>query len=156
MPEQIDAEQIRNWIDDDLVESVDPTPDERAEFNFTVEISNILIHIIRRQPDGPLLVGQQIQYGDDIRSRIRGMSESNRSDLIARIRETLAEAPVVYGFHDESGNNVRFEEMSRIFLEHRIYPDAVNQHVLMNGLIDVWKSMRYLDDIVTLIESVES
>lgn len=156
MTEQIDATRIRTWIDDDLVESVNRTPDEMAEFNFTIEMSNILIHIIRRQPDGPLLIGQQIEYGDDIQSRIQGLSEADRSDLIARIRETLTTVPVVYGFHDEQGNNVRFEEMYRIFLEHRIYPDALNQHALMNGLIDVWKAMRYLDDILTLIDSIES
>lgn len=62
---------------------------------------------------------------------------------------------MVYGFQDQARNNVRFEELSRIFLEHRIYPHAADQHVLMTGLIGVWKAMRYLDDIVSLLDSVE-
>jgi hypothetical protein len=156
MAKSINAEQVRSWIDDELVEDVDQMPDNAAEFNLTIEISNMLIHVIRRQPEGPLLVGQQIEYGDEIRSRIRGLSETDQNDLVARIRETLTTVPVVYGFHDEHGNNVRFGDMYRIFIEHRIYPDAMDQHTLMSGLVDVWKAMRYLDDIVALIDSVEN
>lgn len=155
MSETIDAEQIRQWIDDDLVEEIEAVPDNAAEFNFVIEMSNILVHVIRRDPAGPVIIGQQIEYGDDIRSRIRNLPESDRNELVARIRELLTEVPVVYGFHDEHGDNVRFKDMKQIFLEYRIYPDALGQHTLMSGLVDVWKAMRYLDDIVTLIDSVE-
>lgn len=155
MSETIDAEQIRRWIDDDLVEAVEPVPDEAAEFNFVVEMSNILIHVIRCQPTAPVIIGQQIEYGEDIRVRIQNLSEATRNDLVARVRELLTEVPVVYGFHDQQGNNVQFQDMNQIFLEYRIYPDAMSQHTLMRGLVDVWKAMRYLDDIVTLIDSVE-
>jgi len=151
----IDAERVRTWIDDDLVGSVERVPDEAAEFNLAVEISNLLLHVVRRDPEGPLLVGQQIEYGADIRSRIQEMAEADRNDLVARIRETLTGVPVVYGFHDERGANVRFAELSRIFIEHRLYPDAASQQTLMEGLVAVWKAMRYLDDIVTLVDSVE-
>ncbi len=155
MTREITAERIRSWIDDELVENVDRMPDDAAEFNYVVEMSNVFVHVVRREPDGPILVGQQIEYGDEIRSRIREMDPSDRNDLVARIRETLTAAPVVYGFHDEYGNNVRFADVYRVFLEHRIYPDAASQQMLMSGLVDVWKVMRYLDDIVTLMGSVE-
>jgi hypothetical protein len=155
MVENVDAEQIHRWIDDDLVENVEQVPDEAAEFNYAIEMSNILVHVIRRQPSGPVIIGQQIEYGEDIRSRIRDLPESDRNELVARIRELLTEVPVVYGFHDEHGENVRFRDMKQIFLEYRIYPDALGQHALMSGLVDVWKAMRYLDDIVTLVDSVE-
>jgi len=155
MSDPVDAEQVRAWIDDDLVTDVERVPDEVAEFNFTVELSNILVHIIRREPGGPLLVGQQIEYGRQLQSRIKGMDENDRTELLSRIREVLTTTPGVYGFHDERGNNVPFQEVYRIFVEYRIYPDAIDQHVLMSGLVDIWKTMRYLDDIVTLIESVE-
>ena len=156
MGKSIDSAQVRDWIDNELVGNVEQIPDEAAEFNFAIEMSEMLIHIIKRRQDGPLLIGQQIEYDDEIRSRVRSLSEADRNDLVARIRETLTTVPVVYGFHDEHGNNVRFGDMYRIFLEYRIYPGAMSQHVLMQGLVDVWKAMRYLDDIVALIDSVES
>ncbi|WP_458190176.1 DUF2299 family protein [Haladaptatus sp. NG-WS-4] len=155
MSETIDAEQIRQWIDDDLVEEIERVPDNAAEFNFLIEMSNILVHVIRRESTGPVIIGQQIEYSDDIRSRIRNLPDSDRNELVARIRELLTEVPVVYGFHDEHGDNVRFKDMKQIFLEYRLYPDALSQHALMSGLVDVWKAMRYLDDIVTLMDSVE-
>ena len=156
MAEPIDADQVRSWIDHELVEDIERIPDDAAEFNFVIEMSTMLVHIIRRRPDGPLLIGQQIEYDDEIRRQIRGLSETERNTLVARIRETLTGVPVVYGFHDEHGTNVSFGDMHRIFIEHRIYPGGMNQHTVMNGLIDVWKAMRYLDDIVALIDSVES
>lgn len=155
MARTIDRDQIRKWIDDDLVESTEPIADEVAEFNILVEVSNIYLHVIRREPDGPVLIGQQIEYDEGIRTQIQELSETAQNDLVSRIRETLTAAPVVYGFHDRNGNNVRFSEVHRIFLEHRIYPGAINQHTVMTGLVEVWKTMRYLDDIITLIDSVK-
>ncbi|MFB6129811.1 MAG: DUF2299 family protein [Salinigranum sp.] len=155
MTDPVDADRIRAWIDDELVEGIERYPDEAAEFNYLVDMSQMRIHVVRRRPDGPLIVGQQIEYGESIRTRIGDLSAGARNDLVARIRETLTGIPVVYGFRDANGANVRFDDMSRIFLEHRIYPDSIGQQTLMDGLIDVWKAMRYLDDIVTLIDSVE-
>jgi len=155
MTGKIDAGRVRSWIDSDLVGNIEQVPDEAAVFNILVEISNINIHIIRQDSDGPLIIGQQIEYGDNIRSRIQAMSNPDRNELVARIRETLTGLPIIYGFHDELGANVQFVEMFRIFLEHRIYPNAVTQQSLMTGLIDVWKALQYLDDITTLIDSVE-
>ena len=155
MTREITADKIRRWIDDDLVTDVERIPDEAAEFNLAVEVSNILIHVVQRYPGGPLLIGQQIEYGDEIRSRIQNLSEREQSEVVARVRETLTAVPVIYGFHDRQGNNVRFVELNRIFLEHRIYPGTISQQSLMAGLVDVWKAMRYLDDLVTLIDAVE-
>lgn len=155
MDDQITADTVREWIDDDLVDTVEKYPDEAAEFNFTIEISNLLVHVLRRQPGGPILIGQEVEYGAEIRSDIQNLSESSRNELVARVRETLNASPVIYGFHDEQGTNVRFEELQRIFVEQRIYSDALGQHALMMGLIDTWKVLRYVDDIVTLIDAVK-
>lgn len=57
MAHKLTEEQVRTWIDDDLVEDIESIPDEATEFNLAVEMSNTLLHDIRRRPDGPLLVG---------------------------------------------------------------------------------------------------
>jgi len=156
MPSTIDSEQVRTWLDDELVSSVERVPDEAAAFNLAIEVSNLIVHVVRRQPDGPLVVGQQIEYGEEIRSRIQSMEDGDRNELVARIRETLTAAPVVYGFHDEHGNNVRFADVHRILVEQRIYPESATQQALMDALIEVWKTMRYLDDLVTLVDGIEA
>lgn len=156
MTSEIGVDQVYNWIDEELVDNVDQVPDEEAIFNFAIEMSNIIIHVVRRTPTGPLIVGQQIEYDDQIRSRIQELSQAEKSDLVTRIRETLTTVPGVYGFHDKRGNNVKFEDMHRVFLEHRIYSDAIEQQALNSSLIDVWKALRYLDDIMSLMDSVEN
>lgn len=155
MADRITEDTVREWVDRELVESIDTMPDPQAEFNVLVEMSNIMIHIIQREPGGPILIGQEIEYDDGIRSRIQELSESDRAELVSRIRETLTTVPVVYGFTDETGTNVRFEELQRIFLECRIYPGHIDQQTVMARLVDVWKAMRYLDDIVTIMDAIE-
>lgn len=156
MASTVDSEQVRAWLDDELVGTVEEVPDEAAVFNLAVDVSNLVVHVVRRQPDGPLVVGQQIEYGPDMRERIAGMAEGDRNELVARLRETLTNAPVVYGFHDAQGNNVRFGEVQRVLVEHRIYPDGTSQQALMDSVIEVWKVLRYLDDLVTLVDGIES
>ncbi|WP_254532940.1 DUF2299 family protein [Natrinema gelatinilyticum] len=151
----VDPDRIREWIDDDLVEAVEPMTDESAEFNYTIQMSNMILHVIRRRPDGPVHIGQEIEYDEEFRDRIRAMDEADRNDLVARVRETLSSLPVIYGFRGTTGDNVRFVDMKRVFLEYRIYPDGLSQHELMSGLVGVWKAMNYLDTLPQLADSVE-
>lgn len=154
MADQITATTVREWLDDDLVQTIHRTDDPAAEFNFLLEMSNLTIHVIRRRPGGPILVGQEIAYDEEIRTRIQQLPSTDRDELVARIRETLTSVPAVYGFTDADGVNVPFQEMHHVFLECRIYPDELTQGRLMGRLIDVWKAMRYLDDLVRLIDAV--
>lgn len=56
--------------------------------------------------------------------------------------------PVLYGFHDDQGNNVGFAVVvPRVLVEHRIHPETALQQALMDGLIEVWRTMRF-DDFV--------
>lgn len=155
MANRITAKTVRDWLDDDLVQTVERTEDQAAEFNFLLTMSNLNIHVLRRRPDGPVLIGQEIAYDEEIRTRIQQLSSTDRDELVARIRETLTTVPVVYGFTNADGVNVPFQELHHIFLECRIYPDQLSQGRLMDRLIDVWKAMRYLDDIVRLIDVVD-
>jgi hypothetical protein len=154
MTSPIDVDQIRTWIDTELVETVEPMPDEAAKFNLIIEMSGMVIHVIRRQPHGPLFIGQQIEYEDDVRMQIQDLSQVKEDELVTRIREALMTTPGIYGFQDEHGASVSFSNMRRIFLEYRIYPDQANQQRLMDGLIGIWKAMRYLDDLPRLIEGL--
>lgn len=155
MAEQISETTIREWLDDELVSSVQQMTDSAAEFNLLLEISNLNIHLIRRQSDGPILLGQEISYDNEIKTRIQELSIPDRDELVARIRETLTAVPIVYGFTDSKGVNVQFQDLDHIFIESRIYSDELTQGQVMQRLISVWKVMRYLDDLPRLIEAVE-
>jgi hypothetical protein len=151
----VTPEQVHEWIDTDLVEGVDPVTDEHAVFNFLVQMSGVFVHVVRREPGGPLIVGQDLEFDDRIRSRIGEMAPSKRGELLARIREALMADPVVYGFQNEGGESVAFEEVHHVFVERRLYPDAVTEGALMDALVGVWKAIRYLDDVWSLMDAIE-
>lgn len=155
MGTDIEPSRVREWIDEELVEEVEQVEDPMAEFNFTLRMSGIFLHVIKRQPGGPLIVGQQMEFDDEIRGRINELPGGERGELLARIREALMQVPVVYGFQNAADENVAFDEMHHIFVEHRIYPDEATQQAVMDGLIAVWKAMRYLDDIWSLMDGIE-
>ena len=155
MTDDPDSEQVRDWLDEELIAGVEHVPDPEAEFNLAVEMSNLVVHVVRRREGGPLVVGQQIEYGPGIRERISGLAPAARNELVGRIRETLTAAPVVYGFHDERGANVAFGDVHRVLVERRIYAEAVSQQSVMDALVEVWKVLRYLDDIESLLDTVE-
>jgi len=150
-----DPDQVREWLDQDLVEGVGRVSDEAAEFNFVIRVSGLFVCVTKWQQGGPLIIGQEIEFDDEIQARIRGLSDVEASELIARIREALMETPLIYGFRDENGANIAFRDVHSILLEYRLYSAEANQQSLMQGLMDIWKSLRYLDDIVSLMESVE-
>jgi hypothetical protein len=152
MTDDITADRIRDLIDKELIEGTDQVPDASAEYNFAIEMSGLVLHIIKRRPGGPLQVGQEIEFDNEITSQIRQMPDSQRDRLVAQIREALMETPIIYGFQDADGANVRFREMDRIFIERRLY-GSVDQQTLMDALIAVWQALRYLDDIWRFIEA---
>lgn len=154
MSNGISEATVREWIDDDLVAGVESMTDEHAEFNLVVQLSGIMVHLIRRRDGGPLLVGQQIEFDDEIRRRLGALSPDERAELLGRVRRALMETGIVYGFRNQRGENVSFEEMHHVFLERRVYPDSASQQAVMDALIEVWKTLRYLDDMPELIDRV--
>lgn len=155
MTDDIDSERVRDWLDEELISGVEHVPDPEAEFNLAVEMSNLVVHVVRRSPGGPLVVGQQVEYGPEIRERIAGMEPADRNELVGRLRETLTTASVVYGFHDERGANVQFGEVHRVLVERRVYPGSITRQMVMDALVDVWKLLRYLDDLPSLLDAIE-
>lgn len=154
MSNGISKATVREWIDDDLVAGVESITDEHAEFNLIVQLSGMMIHVIQRRDGGPLLVGQQIEFDDEIRQRLGALSPNERAELLGQIRRALMETGVVYGFRNQRGENVSFREMHHVFLERRVYPNSASQQVVMDALIEVWKTLRYLDDMPELIDRV--
>jgi hypothetical protein len=118
-------------------------------------MSGIFLHVVQRQHGGPLIVGQQLEFSKEIRTRIAEMAEDNRDTLVARLREALMEVPVIYGFQNEQGANVAFRGVERVLVEARVYSDGASQQALMDRLVAVWKALRYLDDVWGLLEYAE-
>lgn len=147
--DRADADEVAAWLDRELVE-VERIDDPSAEFNIGIEVSGLVVHVVRRVSDGPLHVGQRIEFGDGVRSGIRELNDPARDELVARIREALMGEPLIYAFQDEHDQNVAFRDVKTILVERRLYGQSSRQE-LMDAVITVWKALRYLDDLPRLV-----
>lgn len=152
--DRADADEVVGWLDRDLVD-VERIDDPTAEFNIGIEVSGLVVHVVRRVSDGPLHVGQRIEFGDGVRSGIRELSDPARDELVARIREALMGEPLIYAFQDEHDQNVAFRDVTTILVERRLYGQSSHQE-LMDAVITVWKALRYLDDLPRLVGILDS
>jgi hypothetical protein len=150
---EVSAQQVLSWLDEDLVEA-EEVEDRTAEFNVAARVSGIVVHVVKRKQGGALQVGQRIEFDERIREGIRAMDERERDDVVARVREALMSAPVIYAFQDEADENVAFRDVHSILVERRLYGEPGPQE-LMDAVVDVWKALRYLDDLPRLVGVAE-
>jgi hypothetical protein len=143
------AEEVVSWLDRDLLEA-ERVEDRTAEFNVAARVSGLVVHVVRREPGGAIQVGQRIEFDEEIREGIRALDDSDRDELVARIREALMGEPIVYAFQDEDDQNVAFRDVHTILIERRLYGE-VGPQALMDAVITVWKALRYLDDLPRLV-----
>ena len=154
MVDRITVEQVRAWLDTQVVSGVEEISGSETEFNLQLEVSRLPIHVIKERPDGPVRIVGKSGFDTD---RVAALldSERQRHELLTRIGPVLLAVPGFYSFLDEEGERCSFENVHTIQIEHRLYPDALSQHQLMTSVIAIAKGMRYIQNTVTIVrESV--
>jgi hypothetical protein len=157
MSADVEFGQVRALVDDAHFESVEQVPDDTAAFNLRLVYSGMPVHVVKPQPGGPLVVGGQVELDEELLSAFRSLSEFDRRQLRARIREQLTPGPALYYFLDETDANVAFENLHHVRIERFVYPDGLTQDALMAAVFAVAKKLFYLQEsIAALVENVES
>lgn len=148
---------IRAWIDDSLVETVEQVPDSNADYNFQVELSGMPIHVASPlDSDGLLIAGQAIPAGE-VKETFTELSQQDLDRLQARLEETLNNSRGIYRYQTEGGQDCEFKDLHHVRIEHRIYPDGATQHELMTSILDVIKSLNFIQNsIATLTKNVQN
>lgn len=147
--------QVRAWLDDAVLETVEQVADGTAAFNFRTVYAGTPVHVVKPRPGGPIVVGGQVAVEED--RALGDLPEFDRRQLRARIRERLTAGPVLYYFLDDAGNNVAFRDLEQVRIEQYVYPDAAGQHALMTAVFEVAKRLFYLrESIAAMVENVES
>lgn len=101
-----------------------------ANYHFPVDIAATLVG---RSTDDPML-----QPMDDIR-------------MLKQLIETvLASAPGTHAYLDHEGEFCEFEKAKELVIEYRLYPDAVSQHNLMNGIVSLVNSLKYVNRMMEI------
>ncbi|QSW98128.1 hypothetical protein [Haloterrigena alkaliphila] len=146
----ISETQIRHWLDETAIRDVTAHTDEDTEFNLQVELSQLPVHVIKESEFGPVRIVGRSGF-DTERTKELLRDEQHRSELLQYVGPMLAATPGFYTFLDPDGAACQLRRAETVQVEYRIYPDSASQQVLMDGIMSIATSMRYVRNVVAAI-----
>ncbi|WP_276253848.1 hypothetical protein [Halomontanus rarus] len=155
MTTHVSDEQVRHWIDDGVVQRVTSHSSEETEFNFELQLSKLPIHVIKEKTWGPIRVVGRNGFDTD-RTRELLRDDQQRGELLSYIGPMLAATPGFYTFLDEEGASSPIEYAETLQIEYRIYPDEASQQALMDAVMAIGTSMRYVQNVVAVLGTADS
>ena len=147
MPTHVSADQVRWWLDENVVRDVTSHAQEETEFNLQVTLSRLPIHLIKEDKEGPIRVVGRSAF-DTERAEQLLRDEDARTELLSQIGPVLAATPGFYTFLDEEDTACELRYAETLQIEHRIYPDEATQQALMDSVLAVATGMRYVQNLL--------
>lgn len=141
-----EEDEIRELLDPDVVEKVQSLDDGNV-FNLNIVVSGLNINIMQHQPEGPVVVISQITPGADTLANLIDR-DADRKHLQNLVGSVFTNTPGVYNFLDMDGNPCGFDEMHTLQIQYRIYQDALSEHTLMNGVMDIASALVFFRNSV--------
>lgn len=150
MPRHVSERQVRDWLDETAIKDVTSHEDEDTAFNFQIELSQIPVHVIKETEFGPIrIVGRNGFDTDRARDLLR--DQQRRAELLEYVGPMLASTPGFYTFLDSEGAACQLRDAETVQVEYRIYPDGASQQRLMDGIMSIATSMRYVQNVVAAV-----
>ncbi|MXV61038.1 hypothetical protein GS429_02980 [Natronorubrum sp. JWXQ-INN-674] len=150
MTRHVSETQVRHWLDETAVRSVTAHSDEDTEFNLQVELSQLPVHVIKEEEFGPVRIVGRSGF-DTERTKELLRDDQNRGELLEYIGPMLAATPGFYTFLDPNGDSCRLQRAETVQVEYRLYPDEARQQALMDGIMSIATSMRYVRNVVAVV-----
>jgi hypothetical protein len=152
MATHVSETQVREWLDDTAISDVTRHTDEETAFNYQVELSRLPVHVIKETEFGPVrLVGQSGFDTDAAKTLLQ--DDQRRGELLKYVGPMLASTPGFYTFLDEERTSCELQNAETIQLEYRIYPDGASQQALMDGVMSIATSMRYIQNVTAAVSA---
>ena len=154
MTRHVSEAQVRHWLDQTAIRGVTAHTDEETAFNLQVELSRLPVHVIKDEEFGPVRIVGRSGF-DTERTKDLLRDDQRRSELLQYVGPMLAATPGFYTFLDPDGAACQLREAETVQVEYRIYPDAASQQALMDGIMSIATSMRYVRNVVAAIGARE-
>jgi hypothetical protein len=158
MTPELDRGTVYDWIDENLVYSVEEVEaSEDDQFRFRVEANGWEVVVYKTSEDGPIQVGTTIVPPPVIKALLI-KRDWERRDVQMRLDHLLTNSPGVFHYQDDNGEPTDdLREMNAIILMKPIYPDGASQHELMSTIYDMASQVNYIRTVMTLTEeSIDS
>jgi hypothetical protein len=152
MSTHVSETQVREWLDDTAISNVTRHTDEETAFNFQVKLSRLPIHVIKETEFGPIrLVGQSGFDTDAAKTLLQ--DDQRRGELLKYVGPMLASTPGFYTFLDDERASCELRNAETIQIEYRLYPDGTSQQALMDGIMSIATSMRYIQNVTEAVSA---
>ena len=151
----VSEEQVRQWLDETVVQDVTDHTDDETAFNLEIQLSRLPIHLIKEESTGPVRVVGRSGFDTDHSRRLLREDE-RRGEFLRYVGPMLAATPGFYTFLDEEGLSCALENAETIQVEYRLYPDGASQQALMDATMAIGTSMRYVQNVVGALRPRES
>lgn len=133
---------VEAWLDEEhpVIDTVEQIHGTEAEYHFAVRTDNLLINVVKRDAQGPLILGAEASLMEDHISAVREAQD----EIFPKIESVLTTGPGVYAFTDGDGNPVDIDEVRAVMVRHWIYPDGASQHAIMTAIVDIVSSLLFV------------
>lgn len=150
MVERITVEQVRAWLDPNVVGDITETSESTTEFNLELEVSKMPLHVIKEEQSGPIRTVGKCGFDTE---RVAALLEDERRqrELFSQLSPVLVSVPGFYTFMDAEGTRCGFADLQTIQFEQRRYPDGLSRNELMGDVIAIAKGMRHVQNVVAVV-----
>lgn len=140
--------RINLWLIDekDYVQSFTKSVSPWGSFEFEIDLSgdgvpNMIIK--NRSFRSPIIIVGSYEFDPGLLASIME-NPTKQQALKDEIQYGLSNAPGIYSFIDEHGQICHFEKAREFKMEYRLYPGGVNQHNLINGIIELASALKFI------------
>lgn len=153
MPASIAKPDVMDALDTRMVEDVEEIDEPGTVFNVGMTVGGMGIHLVQDHGGGPLIVVGAMALDGEHLETFQRLSDSQRMNFLSQIGAVLTNSPGLYRFTDGAGNDVPYDDLEAVRIEHRIYPDGFSQDRMMNGVFDVVQALYYVKTMTNVFMS---
>ena len=115
MPSEIGYDDVKEWLDESVLEEVEQQPTRDLQFRFIVRVSGYDLAIFKERREGPLRVGIKMEFPAGSLSTLI-TRDADRRHLTSLFSSVLTNISGTYSPVDDDGEPTSFEEMEASFV----------------------------------------
>ena len=133
--------KVKGWIDQELIQEVHEVDHKgRYEFSLYLKTGAYGIHVYKVSETGPLIIETDVILPPELKTMLIEHTDSDHVKTL--LISVLTNSPGRYAILDKEGEACKIEEIDKIKLEKRLYPD-VTQQQFMDSVMGIISASRF-------------
>lgn len=147
MTAKIRSTRIEDWLDEDILETIEEVPDPNVDFNFYVRYMSQPAHVVHPHNEDKIVVNTNYDFSVEFLSNFIDRPDHEKDEFLARLQSILTNSAASYFFLTDDDEPCGYlGEWQKLRLREMIYPDGMNQDRLMNSIFDISETRIFVAD----------